>query len=114
MADANPEISASPHRGRIQAQGGDTEESEAWAQYDAPTESEMMEKVDLLEGKLTHREKKDRVEPFAKLRRCIQQAADRGGVDAPFFKTWGKRNAREIRIDFEVRLGRACVPDRSE
>jgi hypothetical protein len=99
------------HRGRIQAQGGKTEQSESWSQNEAPSESEMMTRADLLEGKLTDREKRDRAEPLAKLRSFLRNAARRGGLQAPVSKSWLKRGSRDIRIDLEVLAGRACVPD---
>lgn len=59
MADApeSQETSDPPHRGRIQAQGGGTEQSVPWARNTPPTESEMLNFCDELEGKLSEREK---------------------------------------------------------
>jgi hypothetical protein len=99
------------NRGRIQAQGGGTEQSEPWAQKRPPTESEMLRKCDLLERKLTDRERKDREVPFTQLRRFIQAAARSGGVVAPLSKSFLKRGSKDVRVDIEVRRGAACVPD---
>ncbi|HZT81292.1 MAG TPA: hypothetical protein VFA26_13775 [Gemmataceae bacterium] len=99
------------HRGRIQAQGGGTEKSEAWSQGKPPTEREMLGKCDQLEAKLTDREKADRQEPLARLRRFIREAAKGGGVKAPTSKSFLKRGSKNIRIDIEVIKGLACVPD---
>ena len=99
------------HRGRIQAQGGYTEQSETWAQAAPPTESSMLMKCDRLEGKLTSGEKADRKQPMADLRRFISRAAQGGGVDAPISKSFLKRGSDDIRVDLEVKTGRACVPD---
>jgi hypothetical protein len=99
------------HRGRIQAQGGGTEKSETWAEPKPPTESEMLKKGDDLESQLTTREKKDREQPLAQLRRFIRSAARGGGVTAPVSKSFLKRGSRDIRIDLEVITGMACVPD---
>lgn len=70
------------HRGRVQAQGGGTEKSEAWARETPPTESEMLENCDRLENKLTAREMRERKQPFADVRRFIQVAAKSGGISA--------------------------------
>jgi hypothetical protein len=102
------------HRGRIQAQGGGTEKSEAWAQDTPPTESEMLKMCDDLEGQLTEREKQDRKRPLEQLRRFIRSAASGGGVSAPVSKSFLKRGSKDIRIDLEVITGMACVPDPGE
>ena len=56
-----------PNRGRLQAQGPGTEESEAWPPPDTPpTKSEMLEMLDRLHAKLSRQEQEDREEPFEK------------------------------------------------
>ncbi|MGH7172350.1 MAG: hypothetical protein ACRELG_18900 [Gemmataceae bacterium] len=113
MADApkSPESSDPQHRGRIQAQGGGTEQSVPWARHTPPTESAMLKMCDDLEVKLSEREKNDRAQPLAQLRRFIRSAAQGGGVSAPVSKSWLKRGSKDIRIDLEVVKGMACVPD---
>ena len=101
----------SPHRGRVQAQGGGTEKSEAWAQQKAPGKSEMLRKCDSLKGQLTPSEARDRAEPLEHLRSYITTAAEGGGVNAPLKKSFLKRGSRDIRVDLEVIKGMACVPD---
>src|SRR6266404_1737489 len=101
------------HRGRVQAQGGGTEESEAWARETPPTESEMLENCDRLENKLTEREKKEREQPLEEIRQFIQVAARAGGISAPASKSFKKRGSKDIRVDLEVIKGMACVPDAS-
>lgn len=71
----------------------------------------MLNLCDALETKLTDREKNDRAQPLAQLRRFIRSAAQGGGVSAPVSKSWLKRASRDIRIDLEVVKGKACVPD---
>ena len=90
MADdsANPPSGSAAHRGRIQAQGGGTEKSEAWAQGNPPTETEMLALCDRLESQLTPREQKDREQPLRQLRRFIRAAARAGGVSAPVSRSW--------------------------
>jgi len=69
----------------------------------------MLELVAELEAKLTPKERDDREEPLARLRRLIHDAALAGGVDAPCFKSYVKKGSRDVRIDLEVIKGRACV-----
>lgn len=116
MADApkSQESSDLRHRGRIQAQGGGTEESVPWARDTPPTVSEMLKMCDDLEAKLSEREKNDRAQALAQLRRFLRSAAQGGGVAAPVTKTWLKRGSRNIRIDLEVVKGSASVPDPKE
>lgn len=110
--DSKNQDSGEPrHRGRIQAQGGGTEKSEPWARDTPPSESEMHNLCDALEAKLTEREKNDRAQPLAQLRRFNRSAAQGGGVSAPVSKSWLKRGSRDIRIDLEVVKGKACVAD---
>jgi hypothetical protein len=113
MADdsTDQERSDPDHRGRIQAQGGGTEKSESWAQSTPPTESEMLQMCDNLDTQLTDREKRERAQPMAQLRRFIHSAAQGGGVSASIRKSWLKRGSKDVRIDLEVIKGMACVPD---
>jgi hypothetical protein len=99
------------HRGRIQAQGGGTEKSVAWARQEPPTEDDMLEMCDRLERQLTARERKVRVRALLELRRFIQAAAHSGGVFAPVSKSFLARGSKDIRIDLEVIKGMACVPN---
>jgi hypothetical protein len=71
----------------------------------------MLRMCDDLEAKLTEREKNDRAQPLAQLRRFIRSAAQGGGVSAPVSKSWLKRGSKDVRIDLEVITGMACVPD---
>jgi len=106
---------ASPtHRGRLQAQGGETQKSESWTQQKPPTRGEVLEKCDSLEERLTARERRDREEPLQRLREFIVKAAEQGGVWAPCYKTFLKRGSGDIRVDLEVISGLACVPDDSD
>jgi hypothetical protein len=103
-----------PHRGRVQAQGGGTEKSEAWAQREPPTENDMLRICNRLEARLTVPEKKARAEAFSELRRFIHSAAKGGGVSAPVRKSFLNRGSKDIRVDLEVIKGKACVPDPQE
>jgi hypothetical protein len=99
------------HRGRIQAQGSGTEESEAWARSTPPTESEMLTMCDELARKLSPRELRDRDTGFRSLRRFIRAAAAKGGIQSPVSKHFKKHGHSDIRVDLEVITGSACVPD---
>src|ERR1700752_2734423 len=106
--------SADPaNRGRIQAQGGGTEESEKWAQPEPPTMSEMLHKCDLLESKLSRAEKNERQVPLQQLRAFIRRAANYGGIGHTK-KSFKKQGSSNIRVDIEVSKGSACVPDPKE
>src|SRR5260370_11185954 len=97
MADHNEtENHDKPHRGRVQAQGGGTQESEPWAEQTPPTVTETLRKVDLLEAKLTPKERKERQAPFAALRHYIGRAGQSGGIWAnpkPHKKSFYKRGS---------------------
>jgi hypothetical protein len=99
------------HRGRIQAQGGGTEESEAWAQSSPPTLSELLRLIDRLEARLTPRERRIRAKGFAQLRRYVENAARFGGVDAPVPKSFPNPPTGDVRVDLEVISGKAGVPE---
>jgi hypothetical protein len=102
------------HRGRLQAQGGGTQEDEAWAQDSPPTRTEILNKCDLLEAKLSEKEKALRETAFAQLREFINAAAKKGGLNAGtgvFKKSFPKRPLGDIRVDLDVFKGSACVPD---
>jgi hypothetical protein len=114
MSDGNQNGDDKAHRGRVQAQGGGTEESESWAESRPPTVTQVLAIVDLLEGKLTPKQKRDRAEPFADVRRYVQKAGRAGGLWAhprPHRKSFPKRGSADIRVDLDVLRGRACVPD---
>lgn len=98
------------HRGRIQAQGGDTNKSVAWAQTTPPTLSEMLSFDALLNKQLTPREQKERDEPLKKLRDFLHRAAAAGGIYAPVSRHFYARGGGDIRIDLEVQKGAICVP----
>jgi hypothetical protein len=105
-----------PHRGRIQAQGGGTEQSISWARRTPPTKTEMLSMCTELESKLTPGELADREQGFAELRRYIEAAATGGGAPHGVRKSFPKRPtvASDIRVDLEVIKGSACVPDPPE
>jgi hypothetical protein len=114
MADSSRDGTKVPpaHRGRVQAQGGGTEESETWARDEPPTVSEILRLLDRLEEKLTRRERAVREEAFREIRAYVRAMAAQGGLDAQVIKSFPRRKLKGgIRVDLEVITGRACVPD---
>jgi hypothetical protein len=95
------------HRGRLQAQGGDTEKSESWSQDDPLTKEEGLSLLAKLWERLTKREQKDRAKQFDSARRFIENVE--GGVDAPLGKSFLNRKKRGVRVDIEVLAGTAFV-----
>ena len=103
------------HRGRVQAQGGDTEESVPWAQMVPPPESEGHDMLNLLWGRLSAREQRCRKQVFDQVHIFITKVAAAGGLWAeprPVKKSFlvhppsfGRR------IDVDVEKGCAFVPD---
>jgi RHS repeat-associated protein len=98
------------HRGRIQAQGGNTEKSERWAQLYPLTRVQGLNLLVSLESQLTNRERKDREIPLQKAKEWVNSAASKGGVSAYVQKNFLKQGSKDIRIDIEVNKGEAFVP----
>ena len=98
---------AKPHRGRIQAQGGGTEESESWSQDEPLTKKAGLALLERLKRRLRPAERRARAKPFADARRFIENG--KGGVDAPLGKTFSDRRRRAIRVDIEVLAGTAFL-----
>jgi hypothetical protein len=99
------------HHGRIQAQGGGTEKSVAWARDTPPTRSEGLAMLVVLEAQLTRAERRDRADALRRARVWIARAAAAGGVVALTKKTFPPRPIKGVRIDIEVISGEAFVPD---
>ncbi len=97
------------HRGRIQAQGEDLEESESWAADTPPTWQEGIAMIDKLENKIPKKEADLRREAFEKARSFVTQAGENGGVNAVVQKTIMVKDSKEARVDIEVRKGKAFI-----
>src|SRR5438067_2533336 len=104
-----------PNRGRVQAQGPDTEKSEAWPPPDTPpTKSETREMLDRLWGKLSRQEQDDREGCFKDARKWVE-TRPATGVDAVCRKTFQNRKMRGgVRVDIEIWVGKACMDDPPE
>lgn len=99
------------HRGRVQAQGGGTEESVPWAQSSPPTASDGHRMLEELAARLTPAELQARQDGFAQAHDFINRAAQAGGV-GPVKKSFPRKPVRGgIRVDIEVQKGMAFVPD---
>ncbi len=99
------------HRGRIQAQGENLEESEAWAKNQPITEREGLNLLEQLKNKLPEKELEIRCEVFVKAERFIEQAAENNGIDAPSNVTFRVKGYSKERLDIEIKTGKAFVPD---
>lgn len=97
------------HRGRIQAQGGNLEESEAWSQDKPLTLEEGLILLEKLKEKLPNKELLLRQTAFDKAKDFIEQAGENGGIDAQVSKTFRVKGTRDIRVDIEVIKGTAFL-----
>ena len=99
------------HRGRVQAQGGGLEASEAWAQMDPLPVSRGHELLNHLRAKIGPREAEIRDKPFAECHDYMDRLAAVGGGGANTSKSVYVRRGGDRRVDFEIKKGVACVPD---
>lgn len=100
------------HRGRIQAQGENLEESESWAQNEPLTKKEGLNMLERLMNKLSKKDKDKRLKACKKAAKYIETAAENGGISATVSKTFYVKDTPKERIDIEVRQGIAFVPDK--
>jgi hypothetical protein len=100
------------HRGRVQAQGGGIEESEAWARDQPLPAPEGHTFLDTLRDKLSPSEQAMRVEAFAESHVFIDVAAAAGGAGAGTCKSFPRRPRKDQRrVDIVVIKGLAFVPN---
>jgi hypothetical protein len=97
-----------PHRGRIQAQGGETEASESWAQDEPLTKEDGLALLDQLERRLSKAERQARKDQFASARRFIENVE--GGLDALLGKTFLNRKRRPIQERRAATSGPGSTP----
>jgi hypothetical protein len=100
------------HRGRIQAQGGGVEESEAWAQDEPLKISTARSLFQRLIDKLLPTQYKARKRAFRKAKKFAEASSENGGIFAIKKESFydSKRN-KSIRVDVEVLGGKAFVKD---
>lgn len=97
------------NRGRIQAQGGGIEESVSWSQENPPTVADGLSLVQELESKLSKSELELRSKELEKAKNFIQNAGEKGGVDAQVSKSFRVDGTKDVRIDIEVIKGKAFI-----
>jgi hypothetical protein len=99
------------HRGRVQAQGGGTQESEAWAQDEPLPAREGHSKLDTLRDWLSASEQQMRSDAFQEAHAFVDTAAAAGGAGANTKKSFPRLSRRDHRrVDIEVHKGLAFVP----
>lgn len=96
---------AKPHRGRIQAQGEDLEESVTWSQDEPLSKKDGLELLESLKSKLSKHDLEVREKEFAKAKRFIQNV--QGGEDTPSSQSFLNRKTKKERVDIEVWSGTA-------
>ena len=97
------------HRGRIQAQGDNLEQSVSWSQDEPPTVGDGLEMINELKSKLSYADLLLRKNEFEKAENFIKNAGLKGGVDAPVSKSIKVTGTKSSRIDIEVIKGKAFV-----
>ena len=99
------------NRGRIQAQGDNTEKSASWSVAPIHTKSMGIERVNNLESQLTRVELRLRVNSLEKARERIRTIPF-CGVNASWKKSyWDDIRNRKIRVDIDVLGGVGFVDD---
>lgn len=95
------------HRGRIQAQGGGLEKSEAWSQDEPLNKEDGLSLLEKLKLRLTKQEFKVREKQFKDAKKYIENVE--GGLDAVKKKTFRNRKTRDVRVDVEILAGTAFL-----
>ncbi|MGB7529584.1 hypothetical protein [Sphingobacterium cellulitidis] len=97
------------NRGRIQAQENNFDESESWATIDEITKTEGYNKTNLLKARLTPLQLANRIRAFVKLDSFINSAPANGYYSQIIKSFHHNPQNRKIRVDIEIRDGRAFV-----
>jgi hypothetical protein len=97
------------HRGRIQSQGSQIEDSESWNDPNPIKAANAIRKTLKLEARHNKREKKLRTYSFEKARKYIRNAKQNGGIDAFYCKSFMAPNDKHRRVDIEVIKGKAFI-----
>lgn len=99
------------NRGRIQAQGNQTEKSASWNMNNDHTKSMGLERVDNLENQLTPAEYHLRTQALAKCRNRIITTPAYGVTSQMKKSYYDDFRNRHIRVDIEVIAGIAFIDD---
>jgi hypothetical protein len=102
------------NRGRIQAQGKNLEESEAWSQNEPPTVEKGLEMLKKLREKIPKKEAEIREKAFDKMERLIKNAQNTNGIDAPANVSFRAEGYAKERLDLEVKKGKAFIKKQNE
>lgn len=92
------------HRGRIQSQGGDVNDSKPWAQEHSLDHPTGIDLSNALEGMASEKEQKLRKSAHANARAFMNAAKLAGGVGVTS-KTYMVKGDPHKRVDIEVRKG---------
>ncbi|MEK7255131.1 MAG: hypothetical protein AAB316_10330, partial [Bacteroidota bacterium] len=84
-----------PHRGRIQAQSDNLEESVSWSQDEPPTLNQGLEMSKELRSKLSKAELKKRKKQFQQLERFMKKAKAGGGIYSPEFRSFNNPDYKD-------------------
>lgn len=101
------------HRGRIQAQGKNLEESEAWSQNEPPTVRQGLEMIEKLENKISKKDFEIRKSAFNKVKKLINNAGETNGIDAPVSLSFRAEGFVKERVDIEIKKGKAFIKGNS-
>lgn len=105
------------YRGAVQAQGDDIKKKGgytcSWAEDKPITDEEGLSFLAKIEGECNKSQKAERKGAFAKAKRFVKQASQRGGVEPesqphPFQDS--KRTVSNARVDIEIRSGITFIP----
>lgn len=96
------------HRGRIQAQGENLEESENWAQEEPLTKNEGLNLLDRLKNKIPKKEAEIRFEAFNKAAKFINQGPHEV-INAPVSRSFKVKGTKSERVDLEIQKGEAFI-----
>ena len=102
------------HRGRIQAQGENLEDSESWAKNIPPTKTEGIQMTENLKNKIPKHEAKIREKQFIEVKEFITRASENGGLTViinPIKLPFPVKGTKEERVDIEIHKGTAFIKD---
>jgi len=97
------------HRGRIQAQGKNIDQSESWTQDNPPSADDGLLMLEKLKAKIPKAEAQIRETAFEKAEKMIKKAALTNGIDAPANITFRVEGTAKERVDIEIKKGKAFI-----
>lgn len=94
------------HRGRLQAQGENLEESENWSQEEPLSKNEGLTLLENLKNKIPKKEAEIRSEAFNKASKFIKQGPHKV-ISAPITRSFKVKGTKCERVDIEIQKGEA-------